>query len=198
MVAIAKGEESHVRRSLRDEPELAAMAIERDASRTDPAPPVLQQLSCYLYQGDTALHIAAAADRPAVAALLLGLGADVDARNRRGATSLHHAASGSPARPEYDPQAQSDTITLLLTAGADVEAINMDGTTPLHRAIRARCSAAVEVLLDAGASPIRTNGHGSTPLQIAQHASGRGGTGRAVAKAEQAAIIRLLSAAVDG
>src|SRR5664279_3064086 len=140
MVALAEGDESGVRKALREAPELPAAAIEHDAPRTDPAPPVLQQLSCYFYKGDTALHVAAAAHRPAIASLLLDLGADVGARNRRGTTSLHHAAAGAPESQRYDPEAQVETIRVLLAAGADPEAVNKDGATPLHRAIRSRCS----------------------------------------------------------
>jgi hypothetical protein len=48
-------------------------------------------------------------------------------------------------------------------------------------------------LLDAGADPLRANGRGSKPLQLARQTTGRGGTGSAEAKAEQAEIVRLLS-----
>jgi len=58
--------------------------------------------------------------------------------------------------------------------------------------VRTRCAAAVRALLDGGADPRRTNKSGSTPLQLATHNTGRGGTGSAQAKAEQAQIIRLL------
>ena len=189
MVAIAEGDESGVRKALREAPELPAAAIEHDATRSDPAPPVLQQLSCYFYKGDTALHVAAAAHRLAIASLLLDLGA----RNRRGTTSLHHAAAGAPESRRYDPEAQVETIRVLLAAGADPEAVNKDGATPLHRAIRSRCSLAVATLLEAGVSPVRPNGNGSSPLHLATHATGRGGSGAPAAKREQAEIIRLLT-----
>jgi hypothetical protein len=193
MIAIADGDESRARQALRDAPELTAAAIAHDAPRNDPAPPVLQQFSCYLYRGDTALHVAAAAHRPALASLLLNLGADVGARNRRGTTSLHHAAAGAPASPRYDPDAQVETMGVLLAAGADPEAANKDGATPLHRAVRSRCSVAVATLLHAGASPVRPNGNGSSPLHLATRATGRGGSGAPAAKREQAEIIRLLT-----
>ena len=194
MIAIGQGDEPAVRKTLGDAPELATAAIEHDASGTDPAPAVLQHLSCYLYKGDTALHVAASAHRPAIAALLLNLGADVGARNRRGTTPLHHAAAGAPASPHYDPEAQVETMRSLLAAGADPESVNLDGVAPLHRAVRSRCSAAVGTLLDAGASAVRPNGNGSSPMHLATHATGRGGSGAAEAKREQAEIIRLLSA----
>jgi ankyrin repeat protein len=192
-VAIAEGDRSRAGQALRETRGLTAAAIERDAPRTDPAPQVLQQLSCYLYKGDTALHVAAAAHRPAIASLLLNLGADVGARNRRGTTALHHAAAGAPESPRYDPEAQVETLGVLLAAGADPEAVNKDGATPLHRAIRSRCSVAVATLLEAGASPVRPNGNGSSPLHLATHATGRGGSGAPAAKREQAEIIRLLT-----
>ena len=194
MITIAAGDEPGVRRALHDDPDLAARAVESDASDADQAPTVLQERSCYLYRGDTALHIAAAAHRATIAALLLKLGARVNALNRRGTSSLHCAAAGNPDRPDYDPRAQWDTIDVLLTAGADPDITNIDGVTPLHRAIRSRCSAAVAALLDAGASPTLPNGNGSTPLHQATHASGRGGSGSPIAKTQQATIISLLKA----
>ena len=193
MVAIAEGDESPVRQALHENPELAAAAIEHDALRADPAPPVLQRLSCYLYRGDTALHVAAAAHRPEMVSLLLDLGADVAAGNRRGTTSLHGAAAGSPEASGHDHEAQIATIGVLLAAGADPEASNFDGATALHRAIRSRCSVAVAALLEAGASPARPNGNGSSPMKLATQATGRGGSGSPAAKREQAAIIQLLS-----
>src|SRR5436190_12075004 len=59
----------------------------------------------YLYRGDTALHVAAAAHQPELAAALVGAGADVSSRNRRGAEPLHYAADGSPGADYWDPAA---------------------------------------------------------------------------------------------
>jgi hypothetical protein len=55
-----------------------------------------------------------------------------------------------------------------------------------------RCAAAVAALLDGGANPLGRNANGSTPMMLATRQTGRGGSGSAAAKAEQAEIIRLL------
>jgi ankyrin repeat protein len=64
--------------------------------------------------------------------------------------------------------------------------------TPLHRAVRTRCATAVRALLDCGADARRQNGSGSTPIRLATLHTGRGGSGSAEAKAQQAEIVRLL------
>jgi hypothetical protein len=86
-------------------------------------------------------------------------------------------------------------VACLLELGADPNAPDKNGTPPLHRAVRNRCSPAVEALLAGGADPRAPNGKGSTILQLATWTTGRGGSGRADAKVEQEAIIRLLTAA---
>ncbi len=55
--------------------------------------------------GDTALHIAAAAYRTDLAQRLVAAGADVRARNRRGAEPLHYAATGAPGSAGGTPEA---------------------------------------------------------------------------------------------
>jgi ankyrin repeat protein len=127
-----------------------------------------------------------------MARLLLSLGADVSARNRRGAQPLHYAVDGGPGSPSWDPVAQVDTVTCLLEAGADPNGVDKGGVTPLHRAVRNRCADAVRALLDGGADARRTNGRGSTPLQLAAWTTGRGGAGSGESKAQQGQIVHLL------
>jgi hypothetical protein len=55
----------------------------------------LAEIRHYVYAGDTALHVAAASHQIVIAELLVGRGANVCARNRRGAEPLH-----SCRRPE--------------------------------------------------------------------------------------------------
>jgi ankyrin repeat protein len=145
-----------------------------------------------VYQGDTALHAAAFSYDTAMARDLIGRGAAVRARNRRGAEPLHAAVMGVPGAPNWDPGAQHDVIRYLIEAGADPDATATGGVTPLHRAVRNRCSAAVEALLRAGADPHLPSDRGSTALDLAQWTTGRGGAGSGEAKAEQAAILELL------
>jgi hypothetical protein len=190
--AIASADESTFADMLAAAPALARAALREGATQAAATSNYLTAIGHYVYAGDTALHVAAAAHRPEMARALIGLGADVAARNRRGAAPLHYAADGNPGSPGWDPQAQSATIFCLIEAGADPDARDRNGVAPLHRAIRTRCSAAVRALLDGGADALATNGNGSTPMKLATRQTGRGGSGGAEAKAQQAEIVELL------
>lgn len=74
----------------------------------------------YLVTGDTALHATAAGHRYIVVKLLTGNGADVRARDRRGAEPLHYASDRGPVW-NWNPKAQVETISVLLEAGAKTE-----------------------------------------------------------------------------
>jgi ankyrin repeat protein len=145
-----------------------------------------------VYEGDTALHAAAFSYDAEMARELVTRGADVRARNRRGAEPLHAAVMGVPGSAHWNPRRQQAVIRYLIEAGADPNATAAGGVPPLHRAVRNRCSAAVEVLLSAGADPRLENDGGSTASDLAHWTTGRGGTGSAEAKAEQRIIIELL------
>ena len=132
---------------LRSRPALAREVASAGATRQSFAAYFFPEIGRYVYAGDTALHIAAAASKTPVVEELLRLGAEPRARNRRGAEPLHYAAEGQPGNATWDPEAQVATIRLLLAAGADPNATNADSTTPLHRAVRTRASAAVGALL---------------------------------------------------
>jgi hypothetical protein len=192
MTAIAAAEEAAALGLLGAEPALARVALAEGATRAAATDSFLTEIRHYVYAGDTALHVAAAAYRPEIARALIGLGAAVDARNRRGATPLHYAADGSPGSPGWNPIAQSAIIALLIESGAKPDSVDRDGVTPLHRAVRTRCAAAVGALLEGGADALCRNGNGSTPMMLATRQTGRSGSGGAAAKAEQAEIIRLL------
>ena len=109
---------------------------------------------------------------------------------------LHAATNGNPQSTRWNPRAQAEVIGYLIGAGADPDALAAGGVTPLHRAVRNRCAAAVSALLDAGADPSRRNDNGSSALDLAGRATGRGGSGAAPAKAQQAEIVRLLTDAL--
>jgi hypothetical protein len=145
-----------------------------------------------IYEGDTALHAAAFSYDAEMARELITRGADLRARNRRGAEPLHAAVIGNPGSPTWNPARQCEVIRYLIESGADPDAPAAGGVTPLHRAVRNRCSAAVGTLLQVGADPHLQNDKGSTALDLAHWTTGRGGTGSAEAKAEQRTILELL------
>jgi len=169
-------------------PALARAAADTGATRQGVSGFFFPDIAHYLYAGDTALHMAAAAFRRPVAELLIAHGASCRARNRRGAEPLHYAADAN----HWDPAAQAETIAYLLSAGADPAAVDKSGVAPLHRAVRTRSLPAVRALLDGGADVRQRNRSGSTPLHLAVQTTGRGGSGSVHAREQQAAIVRLL------
>jgi len=191
--AITSRRSLDIARQLDSSRDLARRPICIGASRHGPDGYFLVAIRHYVYAGDTALHIAAASYSIDIARELLRGGADVNARNRRGAQPIHYASVGRPGAESWDPRAQAAVIAYLLRAGADPNATDKSGVTPLHRAIRTRSAAAVRVLLQHGADPRRKNGSGSTPLRLAVHNTGRSGSGSAAAHEQQRMIIQLLA-----
>jgi ankyrin repeat protein len=190
--AIAASDADTVSGMLEATPALARASADVGATRHESTTYYLDEIDHYVYAGDTALHIAAAAHEPDMARTLLAFGADVSARNRRGAQPLHYAADGIPGSNAWSPAAQETVIAVLVEAGADPNATDKGGAAPLHRAVRTRCAPAVRALLDAGADASQTNKSGSTPMKLATQTTGRGGSGSADAKAQQALIIEML------
>jgi hypothetical protein len=174
-------------------PELARARVGKAAGAHGEGDWWLAEIGHYVYVGDTALHVAAAGYGAGAVRALVAAGADVAARNRRGAAPLHYAADGAPGTRHWDPEAQAETVAVLLQAGADPDATDDSGVTALHRAVRTRCAAAVAALLDGGADPARPNRNGSTPLLLATRTTGRGGSGSPEARAQQREIIHLLA-----
>lgn len=191
MSAMASGDGPAALGMLSASPALATASLKQGATRSAATENFLTEISRHIYAGDTALHVAAAAHRPEIARTLIGLGADVAARNRRGATPLHYAADGSPGSHRWNPAHQAETIAVLIASGADANAGDKNGVTPLHRAVRTRSAAAVSALIDDGADARRQNGNGSTAIMLATRQTGRSGSGSPEAKAQQAEIIRL-------
>lgn len=190
--AIVAGDAPRAIQLLVDSTALARAGFAEGATRQAAQQYFLHEIGRYVYAGDTALHIAAAAYRADLARELLARGANVQAKNRRGAEPLHAAVNGGPGSASWNPAAQATTVACLIEAGADPNTTNKDGVAPLHVAVRTRCTAAVRVLLERGADAQRKNKHGSTPMLLALETTGRGGTGSPDARAEQAHIIHLL------
>src|SRR5579864_1523343 len=105
--AIVEGDEVGVSMMLTDSPELARAHSKQGATRQHAREHFLAEIRHYVYAGDTPLHVAAAAYRSRMVKDLVGSGADVGARNRRGAQPLHYAADGSPGSAHWDPDRKS-------------------------------------------------------------------------------------------
>jgi hypothetical protein len=191
--AIATADSGAFGRILSVQPELAKFkATVVGATRQTAAEFWIEEIGHYLYKGDTALHVAAAAYDATMASQLLEKGADVRAKNRRGAEPLHYAADGQPASQRWNPVAQAETVRRLIRFGADPNCVDQSGVAPLHRAIRTRCAAAVLALLEGGADPKKPNKNGSTPKILALLNTGRGGSGTPENKTQQREILEIL------
>lgn len=193
--AIVAGNQATFRQMLDQDPTLALAKFESGATRSSPevGQRFVESTGIYIYQGDTALHFAAAAYRSEMAKALVKLGAMARAKNRRGNEPLHSAAMGSPDGTAWNPANQVRTIFELVAAGADCNAQNLDGATPLHKAIRSRCADAVEALLQSGADRAIRNKNGSTPVDLIANATGRSGAGSAEARAQLEKIRSIFS-----
>ena len=102
--------------------------------------------------GNTPLHFAARSSWDlAMTMALLAAGADVDARNQRGATPLHVAAQYN-----HNPA----IIVELVGAGADLDARDGEGNTPLHASRWFGHPPVVHLLLELGADPTLVNDAG--------------------------------------
>ena len=190
--AIVAADDSVVRQILSETPQVATATIKVGATRENPTEYFVDELKHYLYAGDTALHTAAMAYRAGVAKLLVQSGADVRAKNRRGAEPLHYAADGSPNLPTWDPEAQYKTVMILIELGADPNCLDKSGVAPIHRAVRTRCTGAVRALIDGGADVNLKNKAGSTPLLLTTMTTGKSGSGSVETKRECEQIIKLL------
>jgi len=103
------------------------------------------------------LHAVAGANNSEIAALLLANGAEVDARDKGGATPLHDAASAGA----------TNAAVLLLEHRAEVNARDRDERTPLHYAALNGHTAAAALLLAAKADPNAEDQARFRPLHLA-------------------------------
>ena len=191
--AVIEGDIVLTARILADNPEFARCRFAEGATRGSPKDFFIKDIAHYIYRGDTALHLAAAAFQRATAELLVGRGADLRAKNRMGAEPLHYAADTN----HTNPVAQSETIAYLISVGSNPNARDANGVAPLHRAVRTRSAAAVRALLAGGADMQQKNKNGSTALDLVTRNTGRGGSGSAEARAQQKEIIAMLLSALQ-
>ncbi|MBX9721810.1 MAG: ankyrin repeat domain-containing protein [Candidatus Obscuribacterales bacterium] len=190
--AIVLSDESRVAKLLAAHPHLACLWLRVDAVRGQQNTHFFDEIQHQLYIGDTPLHAAAAAFNLSIAAALLKIGANVSAKNRRGAEALHYASDSGPMKQTWNAEAQEKMIDFLIAAGANPNAVDKGGVSPLHRAVRTRSSNAVRALLAAGADPRSKNNNGSTALHLAVQNSGKSGSGSPESKVQQEIIIDLL------
>jgi ankyrin repeat protein len=190
--AIVAGDDVTAIGLLNASPLLARARAGHGATRQAPKQNFFEPILHYMYEGDTTLHMAAAAHQTRIVDELIAKGADVRARNRRGAEPLHYAVDGGPGLSASEQKAQAKIIARLIRAGADPNAVDKSGVAPLHRAVRNRCAAAVKALIDGGADPSTPNRNGSTPMRLATQNTGKSGSGSTEAKAQQNKILRLL------
>lgn len=110
--------------------------------------------------GWTPLHLACFFGREGAAALLIDVGAPLDAlsTNSTGNTPLHAAIAGASVH---------GIVKRLVMAGADVTALGERQITPLHIAASRGDEALCELLLSRGAKAHAAMDDGTTPAQLA-------------------------------
>jgi hypothetical protein len=92
---------------------LNATPLLATASLARPDEFFLAERLAQLYEGDTALHAAGFSYDPDMARDLITRGADIRARNWRGAEPLHTAVIGVPGSASWNPACQRDVILYL-------------------------------------------------------------------------------------
>ena len=90
-------------------------------------------------------------------AWLVEKGADVNAQDSTGYTSLHWAVDAE----------KGDLCSFLIEKGAKVNTRSYEGFTPLHLAAAFGLESIVKLLLEAGASPLVKSSAGKTPKDLA-------------------------------
>jgi Ankyrin repeats (many copies) len=135
---IVAGDGATAARLLDNSPALVHARCVVGATRQGPNPYFFEAIAHYMYAGDTALHMAAAAHyaadanagNPAAQAAtidcLIRAGADPNATDKSGVTPLHRAVRTRCAA----------AVEALLAGGAAPRGRNGSGSTPLHLAVQ--------------------------------------------------------------
>jgi hypothetical protein len=191
---VIHGDIAEVSRRLAANPELARMASDGGATRQDAASYFFDDIKHYLYAGDTALHMAAAAFRQPVAELLIAHGADCRARNRRGAEPLHYAADANRRRSRRNAKRSRTSCRRAptRTRRTTPESCHCTGPCARDRSPRwRRCSPPAPIpygrprRVDAAAS--RRPAHGSRRQRVRDRPRAAGGDHRGPARARREA-----------
>jgi ankyrin repeat protein len=107
--------------------------------------------------GNSPLHLAIYRNNPDIVALLLAVGARINAFNVLEQSPLMAACEGG----------HESSVVRLLARGAKVNAADSRGQTPLHLAIKAGSSTIAKLLLEHGADASPADKNGMTPLALA-------------------------------
>jgi len=173
---------------------------------------IAQEAGCDVHARDVFGRTALAygVQDPNILQLLLSFGADINACDTHGATSLLEAIrSGVVASvgvllsygATFDCRAldcaafynySADICKLLIENGADINGATQNGTTPLMAAIEAENIPVVQLLLELGCDLALTNSAGRTAWDLAESKWRRGQS------VDSTAIIRLLAAQMRG
>jgi Ankyrin repeats (3 copies)/Ankyrin repeat len=186
--------EAYARVSRFIEPDAPVHTVLRAATRDRFIAEVERDRSCVRLlgsRGQTLLHDAAMAGEVELAAVLIRLGADADAKEMEGHTPLYRASAGDvacvllaagatvdiasgPTRGTALHQAARrgyfSVAEALLDHGATIDARDAKGETPLRRAVNCRQIAIVRLLVRHGADPYAADRRGVTPLDAARTA----------------------------
>ena len=112
-----------------------------------------------IYEGATDLFVAVSLNLPVLVRSLLTQGAELNAKDSDGWTSLHCATYNDA----------SAAAKVLLENGAQVNAQDNNGATPLHCATYNDASVTAKVLLENGAQVNAQDNNGATPLYYAAY-----------------------------
>ena len=132
IAAIVTGDQQRARQQLAADPELARARVAVGATRAEARAHFIDDIGHYVYAGDSALHIAAAAHSPPLVTALTAAGADVGATHRRGASPLHYAVDRGGVTPLHRAIRNrcAAAVAVLLANGADARRPNGRGSTP--------------------------------------------------------------------
>jgi hypothetical protein len=136
------------------QPDLTLIQTNNFPKRAPMTPPSLIELES---EGFAPLHMAAFMGQEKAVTFLLAAGADVNLKDKTGATALHSAAH----------HGNETLVQELLEGGADVNARTQKGFTPLHWAALGGDRGTVIRLLRQGADLNARTAAGETPLHFA-------------------------------